>query len=135
MRVLRPIEEAAKELPWIASAWFTSFLDPAAYKFCERRSITVAYEAERLVNVLPQRKLIYIFVPKAASTRIRQTLAKIDGRHMRSLRAGRHAKFRGPYGPRSMTMSAFFRLVTHSDTLRFSFVRNPYARAVSCWAD
>jgi hypothetical protein len=34
-----------------------------------------------------------------------------------------------------MTKSSFYRLATGADTLRFSFVRNPYARAVSCWAD
>jgi hypothetical protein len=34
-----------------------------------------------------------------------------------------------------MTIDSFFRLATGSDTLRFSFVRNPYARIVSCWAD
>jgi hypothetical protein len=34
-----------------------------------------------------------------------------------------------------MSMHSFFRLVTDGRTLRFSFVRNPYARAVSLWAD
>jgi hypothetical protein len=34
-----------------------------------------------------------------------------------------------------MTVAAFHRMATSPDTLRFSFVRNPYARAVSCWAD
>ena len=33
-----------------------------------------------------------------------------------------------------MTVNSFYRLATNPDTLRFSFVRNPYARAVSCWA-
>src|SRR5262249_50932681 len=37
--------------------------------------------------------------------------------------------------PRSMTRSWFYGLATNPATLRFSFVRNPYARAVSCWAD
>jgi hypothetical protein len=34
-----------------------------------------------------------------------------------------------------MTVGSFKRLAQGPDTLRFSFVRNPYARAVSCWAD
>jgi hypothetical protein len=34
-----------------------------------------------------------------------------------------------------MTISSFFRLATSPQTLRFSFVRNPYARVVSCWAE
>lgn len=34
-----------------------------------------------------------------------------------------------------MTKSSFYRLTTDAGMLRFSLVRNPYARAVSCWAD
>ncbi len=34
-----------------------------------------------------------------------------------------------------MTVNSFFQLATDARTLRFSFVRNPYARAVSLWAD
>ena len=43
--------------------------------------------------------------------------------------------YRGPYGLRNISIDSFFRLATGTDTLRFSFVRNPYARIVSCWAD
>jgi hypothetical protein len=40
-----------------------------------------------------------------------------------------------PAAPRHVGMSTFYRLVTSPGTLRFSFVRNPYARLVSAWAD
>lgn len=93
-----------------------------------------SYHLDQLIKVLPRHKLLYIVVPKAASTRIRLTLAKVDGRHMRSLKSERRGKFRGPYDPRGMTVGSFFRLATSPETLRFSFVRNPYARAVSYWA-
>ncbi len=134
MRLFRPVETTVKELPWIASQKLAGWFDPVAAEFY-RRLTTNGYEPDQLVNVLPRHKLLYIVVPKAASTRIRTTLAKADGRRMRTLKPSRWMKYRGPYGPRSMTVGAFFRLATAPDTLRFSFVRNPYARVVSCWAD
>jgi len=134
MRLLRPIEVRAKELLWIASGPITNIFDPAAAEFYTK-FISDGYEPELLVNVLPVQKLLYVALPKAASTRIRQTLARVAGRHIISLKPSRWAKYSGPRGPRSMTKSAFFRLATGTDTFRFSFVRNPYARAVSCWAD
>lgn len=134
MRLFRPVELKAKELGWIATTFFTPFIDPAAAEFYDNL-VAGGYEPDEMVKVLPRHKLIYIAVPKVASTRIRQTLATVAGRHTRSLQASRQARFRGPYGPRSMTKSSFFRLATNPETLRFSFVRNPYARTLSCWAD
>jgi hypothetical protein len=134
MRLFRPVETTVKELPWIASEQLAEWFDPAAAEFY-RRLTAGGYEPDALVNVLPRHKLLYIVVPKAASTRIRTTLAMVDGRRMRTLKPSRRSKYRGPYGPRSMTVGAFFRLATAPETLRFSFVRNPYARVVSCWAD
>jgi hypothetical protein len=134
MGLLRSIEAFAKQLPWMASSVLTGLVDRPASEFYDRL-VSEGYEPELLLNVLPQHKLVYIVVPKAASTRIRMTLARIGGRHSRSLKPSRRDNFRGPYGPRSMTNGAFVRLVTSPDALRFSFVRNPYARALSCWAD
>jgi hypothetical protein len=134
MRLLRPIEVRAKEFSWIATQPLVDLFDPEAAAFYERL-VSHGYEPDLLLNVLPLHRLLYVVVPKAASTRIRQTLARVDGRRVLSLKPSRWLKFSGPYGPRSMTKSSFFRLATSPDTLRFSFVRNPYARAVSCWAD
>jgi Sulfotransferase family len=134
MRVLRPFEIAAKELPWIASRSFAGFLDPAAVEFYENLTAR-GFEPEQLLFVLPKHKLIYVAVPKAASTRIKRTLARADGRFSRSLKPGGRLRYRGPYGPRNITVNSFYRLAMDPGTLRFSFVRNPYARAVSCWSD
>jgi hypothetical protein len=134
MRLLRLIETKTKQFSWIASDWLTGFTDPAAAAFCENLA-SYGCASDLLVNVLPKRKLIYVAVPKAASTRIRMTLAMVEGRHSRTLKPDRRSRFRGPYGPRSMTKNSFFNLACSPETLRFSFVRNPYARAVSCWAD
>jgi hypothetical protein len=134
VRLLRPIELKAKELLWIASEPVAKLFDPLAAEFYAKL-ISGGYEPDLLLNVLPAHRLLYIVVPKAASTRIRQTLARVEGRYILSLKPSRRSSFRGPGGPRSMTKSSFFRLATSPDTLRFAFVRNPYARAVSCWAD
>ncbi len=134
MRQLRALEIAFKELPWIASRWTAGFSNPAALEFY-RELIARGYEPASLINVLPDDSLIYITVPKAASTRIRRTLARVENRLSRSLKPGRKPTYRGPYGPRNISLVSFHRLATSKDTLRFSFVRNPYARAVSCWTD
>ena len=134
MRLLRPVEIAIKQIPWIASRPIAGIRNPSAVEFYENL-MTNGYEADSLLNVLPRHNLIYIGVPKAASTRIRRTLARIDGRFMRSLKPNRRSMYRGPCGPRNITIDTLFRLATNPDVLRFSFVRNPYARVVSCWAD
>lgn len=134
MRLLHTIESGVKQLPWIVSRPLAGLLDPAAIEFY-RRLRTGGYQPDYLINVLPTHKVIYVIVPKVASTQIRATLARATDLHSRSLKSTRRLKFRGPYGPRSMTASSFYRLATDAQTLRFSFVRNPYVRAVSFWAD
>lgn len=134
MRLLRPLEIKVKEIPWIVSRPFAGFRNPAAVEFYQNLMAN-GYETDALLNVLPKHKLIYIGVPKAASTRIRRTLARIDGRFIRSLKPRRRSLHRGPCGPRNITVDALYWLATDPEVLRFSFVRNPYARVVSCWAD
>jgi Sulfotransferase family len=134
MRFLRPVEIAIKEIPWIASRPLAGIFNPVAAKFYAALAAG-GYEAEELLKVLPRHNLIYVAVPKSASTRIRRTLAQVGGRHSRSLTSAGRSRYRGPYGPRNITVGSFYRLATNPGTLRFSFVRNPYARAVSCWSD
>ncbi|HEY5378377.1 MAG TPA: sulfotransferase family 2 domain-containing protein [Pseudolabrys sp.] len=134
MRRLKAAELKFKEIPWIVSRSIAGFLNPEAVTFC-RNLMSEGYEAGALVNVMPRHRLIYIAVPKAASTRIRRTLAKIEGRFSRSLKERRRTIYRGPYGPRNFPIGLFYQIATAPDVMRFSFVRNPYARAVLCWAD
>jgi hypothetical protein len=134
MGFLQSIESGVKKISWIASKPFAGFLEPSASEFCDRLWAG-GYEPDSLINVVPTHKVIYVAVPKAASTQIKEILAQVTGKHSRSLKSSRRQKFRGPYGPRSMTAHSFFRLGTDSQTLRFSFVRNPYSRTVSLWCD
>lgn len=135
MGVLRPIESGIKQFcadsRWFASMVVASWREPAAVAFYRNLEAQAYFP----LVVLPSRNTIYVIVHKAASTRIRTTLAAVAGRHTRRLKPARRGEFRMLRGPRTMTVRSFYRLATSPLTLRFSFVRNPYARAVSCWAD
>jgi hypothetical protein len=138
MGALRPIEVGAKRL-WTNGAWSASMLlaswrEPPAAEFC-RKFEAEAFVPEKLVRVLPGLNAIYLVVPKAANTRIRMILAAISRRYSRQLWPSRWGKLREPQGPHSMTARSFYRLATSPTTFRFSFVRNPYTRLLSCWAD
>jgi hypothetical protein len=132
--VLKRAETTLKEFPWIVSRSVAGFTNPGSVAFYQKMT-SGGYEPEKHILVLPRHKLIYVAIPKSASTRIRKTLARFEGRFSRSLKASKRSNYRGPYGPRNMTIGSFQDLAISPATLRFSFVRNPYARAVSCWAD
>jgi hypothetical protein len=132
--LLKRAEIIFKETPWIVSRSISGFTNRASVAFY-RKMMSGGYEPDKLIMVLPRHKLIYVAIPKAASTRIRKTLARIEGRFSRSLRPSKRLNYRGPYGPRNMTIGSFHEIAISSATLRFSFVRNPYARILSCWAD
>jgi hypothetical protein len=138
MRALQPIEAAIKALcvnaNWSVSMLAAAWQEPAAVEFY-RKLQAEAYLADDLLRVLPTHNTIYVVVPKAASTRIRTTLAAVAGRYSRRLTRKRRGEFRMLRGPRSMTVRSFYRLATNPSGFRFSFVRNPYARALSCWAN
>jgi hypothetical protein len=134
MRFLRRAELAFKEIPWIASNCAAGLIDPIVAGFC-RELMSGGHEPAKHILLLPEHRLIYVAIPKAASTRIRRTLARVEGRFSRSLKPSKRCNYRGPYGPRNMSMHSFYDLASSPATLRFSFVRNPYARMVSSWAD
>jgi Sulfotransferase family len=133
MHALKPIEIVFKQIPWIFSHAFARVFHPEAVQFYKR--LSDGAEPDQFLKVLPNHKTIYLSIPKAASTRIRQTLARVEGRFSRSLKATKRTRYRGPYSPRNISVGSFFKLASDPDTLRFSFVRNPYIRAVSCWAN
>lgn len=86
------------------------------------------------IDALPDHKLIYVSVPKSASTSIKMLLSHLIGRHPSPDQVHRRS-ISGLASPFEIGPARFHRLVTDPATLRFTFVRNPYDRLVSAWAD
>jgi hypothetical protein len=110
------------------------FLDPQATRFY---SLLVANGHPQLsyIDVLPQQKILYLAIPKCGSTTIRTALAAMIGEIPRCCE---HVHLRRQSilkSPKQVGASTFYRLVKDESALRFSFVRNPYDRLVSAWAD
>lgn len=129
---LRQLRSRVKE-PILAIA------NPAALRFF-RDVMEHAYLPDDLIDVSPRLGLIYVAVPKAASSRIRSNLAAMLGRDTVSGWQSdenwrvHDRRESGLFAPRHGIVQ-FHRLATDPDALRFTFVRNPYTRLLSCWAD
>jgi len=124
---LSAIEETVRRLT-------VGLCNPEAYAFYARL-MAGGYEPNRHIDVLPDHRLIYICVPKCASSRIKMTLSALIGRCPKSAWEANRRRISGLKGPKHVGLSAFWRVAVDPSALRFSFVRNPYDRIVSCWAD
>jgi hypothetical protein len=112
------------------------WVNPSAAAFfnsvCENH-----FDPETYIDVLPQYRLIYVCVPKAASSTIRSVLSSLEvgnppGPPLALLYNRRRSGIRSP---RLARFSVFHRLAKSPEVLRFTFVRNPYARLLSAWTD
>jgi hypothetical protein len=95
------------------------------------------FDAETYIDVLPQYGLIYLWVPKAASATIRSVLSSLEFGTPPNppLELPYNRRCTGIRSPRLAGFSVFHRLAKSADALRFTFVRNPYARLLSAWSD
>lgn len=115
--------------------WTAKRSDPAALMFY-RAIRDSGLDPDTWIDVLPRQRLIYVSVPKAASTTIRSMLSEIatsskppDQRVLYKRRCS------GLLSPTMAGLERFHKLATSAGTLRFTFVRNPYARLVSAWSN
>jgi hypothetical protein len=97
--------------------------------------VSRGYDPEAHIDVLPQARLIYVCVPKCASTTIKLVLSAVAGGNAKSFEHIHKRRYSGLRSPSQVGVSTLYRTVSDARTLRFSFVRNPYARLVSAWAD
>lgn len=113
---------------------FDRSFNPAAASFYNAL-VCGGFSPNTFVDVLPDHGVIYVCVPKSASTTIRMTLSALVRRHPVPPDALHKRRYSGLRSPRGVGLAKFHRLATSPATLRFSFVRNPYARLVSAWAN
>jgi Sulfotransferase family len=130
-RAFRPVGVALRRLGWRTSY---GILDPSAHQFYSNM-IAAGYDPTKTIDVVPEGGVIYVSVPKAASTSIKTFLSTFLGRKVESSEAAQSRRLSGLRAPHHVGLSRFYRLATDPKVLRFSFVRNPYARLVSCWSD
>lgn len=95
---------------------------------------TNGYAPNAHIDALPNHKLIYVSVPKSASTSIKMILSRLLGRCPSQDQVHRR-RVSGLPSPFEIGPAKFHRLINDPATLRFTFVRNPYDRLVSAWAD
>jgi hypothetical protein len=93
------------------------------------------YQPNALVDVLPEQRVIYVANPKCASSRIKMTLSNLLGRDPWSEQHAHRRAMSGLQGPKHVGPACLHRLAQDPAALRFTFVRNPYARVLSAWAD
>jgi hypothetical protein len=121
-RYSSPITDKARRLLWPeAQAFYTKLIEEG-------------YQPNVLIDVLPDQRIVYVCVPKCASARIKKTLSALLGRHIESSEEAYTRQQSGLKCPKAVGVSTFWRVATDPAALRFSFVRNPYARLVSLWA-
>ena len=89
------------------------------------------YQPNVLIDVLPDQRIVYVCVPKCASARIKKTLSALLGWHIQSSEEAHTRRQSGLKNPKDVGVSTFWRVATDPTALRFSFLRNPYARLVS----
>jgi hypothetical protein len=123
--IISSIEDGARRL-------IVGWRDPQAYAFYARL-VAGGFDPNAHIDVLPEQRIIHLCVPKNASSRIKMTLSSLLGRTVKLEWQANKRKLSGLKSPKRVGLSVFHRLATDPQTLRFAFVRNPYARLVSCW--
>lgn len=129
-RMIRPYVAGFR---WQFKRPLLAWLHPEALAFYQD-IVAHAFKPNELIDILAERRILYIAVPKAASTRIRATLSAAIGRDTITSRKIHNRRASGLRAPRHNVLD-FYTVAMDPNALRFSFVRNPYDRLVSCWAD
>lgn len=94
------------------------------------------FDLDTWIDVLPRHRLIYVSVPKAASTTIRSILSELQTSSKPPVEQVLYKRrCSGLLSPTLAGLTVFHEMASSADTLRFTFVRNPYARLLSAWSN
>jgi hypothetical protein len=127
------LRDFIRDRKWNRSVAYCQRRLPEAIQFYE--SLRAADENfDERIDIVLNKKLIYLQNPKVASTAIRHVLSELSGKKNIFFQRWRKGKYGNPPRIRHVGLETFFRLLHHRDALIFSFVRNPYDRLVSAWA-
>lgn len=107
---------------------------PRAVDFYEQL-MRGAPDAHDRIDLVFEPKLIYLQNPKVASTAIRRVLAEISGKKNTLLLRHKKGVYGNPPRMQHVGLKSFYQLACDPQTLVFSFVRNPYDRLISAWAN
>ena len=114
--------------------WLDGQRDPHAAAFYSAL-LAKGCEPKALIDLVPTHRILYLCIPKCASTTIKMALSTLIGRAPASFEQIHKRRYSGLKSPFEVGFAAFHRLAIDPETLRFAFVRNPYDRLVSAWAD
>ncbi|MBN1149484.1 MAG: sulfotransferase family 2 domain-containing protein [Anaerolineales bacterium] len=107
--------------------WYDSDSDAARrVRRAYRRLYFALFGYERIFYVYDDRKLVYIETPKAGCTSIKATIGRYYGIKQGDNQAGEPSRWHEERGKLPAHLSGYY---------KFSFVRNPYSRLVSCYVD
>ncbi|MGV6820321.1 MAG: sulfotransferase family protein [Parvularcula sp.] len=92
--------------------------------------------ANYITHRSPKSKCIFFEVPKTGCTTIKRVLQLAENPALRSMQLGEvHDRAKSPLQNISASPDLFLAELKNPDVLKFSFVRNPYTRALSGYLD
>lgn len=92
-------------------------------------------EAQYLINWSRRFRYIYVEVPKAGCSTVKLTLQRIERDDRAYAPDNKHARSRSPLLSPLSSPHAFLEALKAPDCLRFCFVRDPYSRILSAYAE
>ena len=132
------IDQTAKDFlidaRWQAERFASRWTSPDSIEFCDEL-LADSGQGWRNVYALPDVRVIFVSNPKVASSSLKRVLARAANIRRTSLISRDNKKFGKPLRLRELGPIGLYRLATNPGVFRFSFVRNPYDRLVSCWSD
>jgi hypothetical protein len=92
------------------------------------------FQPDKVFNIVPQSKLVYLSIRKAGCTTIKGLIAKDlhSGGKVRNIHNRKHS---GLLSIQDYGVNRFRHLLEDADTFVFTFVRNPFSRITSLYTD